>query len=831
MAQNIVEILLRARDDSQPAVRSYTDGLKQIKNQVAELKSIQQQAAKDLLATPSGGASIAARADLTAVTKDLKVAEADLSATTKALGNEAGATSGSFGSLFKSFTAANLAATAITAGVGLIRQQMTASVQAATAYQNAMLGLSVTAGTFGESQGRAKDQAKSLASDGLIAVTTSASGLKQLMDSGLGLDQAVQLMQVYKDRAAFGRTETIGYDQAVGNLAQTFKTESSELGNASGMTENYSQILQTGANILGKNVTQLDAAERAQAKYLGTIQLSTSATGNAARFADSDAGAMARQANAATNLQVTIGSALQPALSLLADGFAKTINGANGGGDAMKYTQMAVASLAFVVRSAADTIVSAAQLIFAGMTAITTLTWQPVEDALNQSVDRQVRTWTDFNDSVNQIAKGSGDVQVAEQGRALGAMTSAQQSAIRKMQEQLAEENLSFERSTADRAKQFQEAMTDMIISHRDKSRSLQNDIAAENRAYDQQLAARTKDLNEDLASLEEGHADKVADITKKLTEERGKGLIVDGVLYAEANQKKIDELQASLDEETTKYQRQVEKRRATYAEDIAEDQARHDAKLTQLQTELASELAILNTHREQVAAVGEAQKEDELSRLVRQNQEAVAIADRDHQERLNKIRAQASEQGSTFGSSYAGSAAASLGAGNPAMSSAARVLGTAVGASVADGVKSGLDERAKTFNFASWANDMSSRMVNAIKAHPQLTAMLGLIIPGASALPAIAGLAGQLSNLWDSIKPRAQGGPVTAGRPYLVGEREAELFVPSTNGRILNQNQIASAMGNGGSSGPAIHIDQVNNYTQVDWAAFQERLAWGVTR
>jgi hypothetical protein len=32
----------------------------------------------------------------------------------------------------------------------------------------------------------------------------------------------------------------------------------------------------------------------------------------------------------------------------------------------------------------------------------------------------------------------------------------------------------------------------------------------------------------------------------------------------------------------------------------------------------------------------------------------------------------------------------------------------------------------------------------------------------------------------------RAEGGPVTAGQPYIVGERRAELFVPSTNGTIL---------------------------------------------
>lgn len=40
----------------------------------------------------------------------------------------------------------------------------------------------------------------------------------------------------------------------------------------------------------------------------------------------------------------------------------------------------------------------------------------------------------------------------------------------------------------------------------------------------------------------------------------------------------------------------------------------------------------------------------------------------------------------------------------------------------------------------------------------------------------------------------RAGGGDVTAGRPYLVGEHEPELFVPKQSGEILNQKQMRDA-------------------------------------
>lgn len=45
-------------------------------------------------------------------------------------------------------------------------------------------------------------------------------------------------------------------------------------------------------------------------------------------------------------------------------------------------------------------------------------------------------------------------------------------------------------------------------------------------------------------------------------------------------------------------------------------------------------------------------------------------------------------------------------------------------------------------------------------------------------------------------FEPRANGGPVTAGRPYLVGEKGPELFIPGQSGGIVPNNQLAMAGG-----------------------------------
>ena len=41
------------------------------------------------------------------------------------------------------------------------------------------------------------------------------------------------------------------------------------------------------------------------------------------------------------------------------------------------------------------------------------------------------------------------------------------------------------------------------------------------------------------------------------------------------------------------------------------------------------------------------------------------------------------------------------------------------------------------------------------------------------------------------NIAPRAAGGPASAGRPYLVGERGPELFVPGSNGNVVPNNAM----------------------------------------
>jgi hypothetical protein len=61
---------------------------------------------------------------------------------------------------------------------------------------------------------------------------------------------------------------------------------------------------------------------------------------------------------------------------------------------------------------------------------------------------------------------------------------------------------------------------------------------------------------------------------------------------------------------------------------------------------------------------------------------------------------------------------------------------------------------------------------------------------------PIVSGIGNLVSSAFGGF--RANGGSVTAGTPYVVGERGAELFVPKSSGTIIP---------NGGGAGTTINL------------------------
>lgn len=84
------------------------------------------------------------------------------------------------------------------------------------------------------------------------------------------------------------------------------------------------------------------------------------------------------------------------------------------------------------------------------------------------------------------------------------------------------------------------------------------------------------------------------------------------------------------------------------------------------------------------------------------------------------------------------------------------------------------------------------------------------------------------------TVLPMAEGGDVTAGSPYMVGERGTELFVPKTDGEIIPHNKLRDLMIPYGMSSPT-SISNTYNLTMPTTAnagdvrmAFELMEAWG---
>ncbi len=108
-----------------------------------------------------------------------------------------------------------------------------------------------------------------------------------------------------------------------------------------------------------------------------------------------------------------------------------------------------------------------------------------------------------------------------------------------------------------------------------------------------------------------------------------------------------------------------------------------------------------------------------------------------------------------------------------------------------------------------------------------------------AQALGALGGGAGNpqgiLSFLARGFGYRANGGPVTGGSPYVVGERGPELFVPGTGGSVVSNNDLRSAMGSAPGMGGSPVLNMSFETTSIGGVEYVSRdqleLAMAATR
>ena len=180
------------------------------------------------------------------------------------------------------------------AALATMVMQIRRSIKETIDMQNSLAGLSSAAKAFHHDVGAANQAAKDLSADGLMTLADAATGLKNLMMSGFGLQESINLMERFKDIAAFNRQGALGFGQAIRGATEGIKNQNSMLVDNIGLTKNLSIILKEA----GYSETDLmrvttDAGVR-QALYNGLMKEASYFTGDAAKMTKLLSGQMAQ---------------------------------------------------------------------------------------------------------------------------------------------------------------------------------------------------------------------------------------------------------------------------------------------------------------------------------------------------------------------------------------------------------------------------------------------------------------------------------------------------------------------------------------------------------
>lgn len=242
--------------------------------------------------------------------------------------NAADSTSKSFGKTLQE-NSLQLAALGAAAGLALntVINKLETAVDAAVKQQNALMGLSSVAKGTGNSMDAATDAAKRLSADGLMPIGDAAAGLKNLLGAGFSLPEAIQLMNRFKDAAAFGRQGSLEFGQAIVGATEGIKNGNSALVDNAGVTKNLSNML-VDAGYSAQDLAKAgDDVGVRMAIFNGIIKETKNQTGDAAKMAESFGGAQARMNTQITTANVLLGTALQPILTKVMDALSPLIQG------------------------------------------------------------------------------------------------------------------------------------------------------------------------------------------------------------------------------------------------------------------------------------------------------------------------------------------------------------------------------------------------------------------------------------------------------------------------------------------------------------------------
>ena len=189
-------------------------------------------------------------------------------------------------------------------------------VEVASETQSAWVGLSSILNGQKKSFGEANRFIQDYISDGLVPLNNAVTAYKNLADRGYSTEQIEKTMTALKDAAAFGRQASYSYGDAISTATEGLKNENSILVDNAGVTKNVAKMWEDYAKSIGTTTNALTQQQKIEAEVNGIMEETKWQTGDAAKYATTFAGRVAKLSATFTSLKTEIGNVIIPILNL-----------------------------------------------------------------------------------------------------------------------------------------------------------------------------------------------------------------------------------------------------------------------------------------------------------------------------------------------------------------------------------------------------------------------------------------------------------------------------------------------------------------------------------
>jgi hypothetical protein len=174
-----------------------------------------------------------------------------------------------------------------------VAREFSKSIEASVKFQVALTGVRSVALATGNDLSGVKQATTELTKDGLLSLSGAAQGLKNLLATGLNLEQAVNLMKVFKNAAAFNRQGVLEFEEAIVRATAGVKMQNIRLIDDVGIRTRIAQMMKRQGYELEDLTNETTKAAAVQALYSGLVNEGRYFTGDAARLTQTYAGAQA----------------------------------------------------------------------------------------------------------------------------------------------------------------------------------------------------------------------------------------------------------------------------------------------------------------------------------------------------------------------------------------------------------------------------------------------------------------------------------------------------------------------------------------------------------